>query len=143
LPFVPTAEREFARTDRVTSLLRLYQSGQKSIEPVRVTIRVRDSSDQLKAEDTETLGVDRFPAVGQQIAPLASPTPPPRPGMSPPVLTPQPNPTGDQFANFSLRTADVKYQIPLTTLMPGPYLLTFEATMGSTTLRRDVRFDVR
>jgi hypothetical protein len=143
LPFVPTAEREFARTDRVTSLLRLYQSGQKPIEPVRLSIRVRDSSNQLKVDDTQTIGIDRFPAAGQSIAPLPASTPTPaRIGM-PPALSPQPNATGDQFANYSLRTADIKFPISIDSLTPGAYLLTFEATLGATTIRRDVRFSVR
>jgi VWFA-related protein len=41
------------------------------------------------------------------------------------------------------RTADVRYVLPLTTLAPGEYLLTFEATLGKATARRDVRFTVK
>ena len=61
----------------------------------------------------------------------------------PPALSPQPNATGDQFANYALRTADVKFPIPIESLTPGAYLLTIEATLGQTTIRRDVRFKVR
>ena len=143
LPFVPTAEREFARTARVTSLLRLYQSGQKPVEAVKLSIRIRNSANELKADDTQTIDVDRFPAAGQSIAPLPSSTPAPaRIGM-PPALSPQPNATGDQFANYALRTADIRYQIPTESLTPGEYLLTFEATLGATTIRRDVRFVIK
>jgi hypothetical protein len=49
----------------------------------------------------------------------------------------------DAFANTSLRTVDVRYQIPLARLGPGPHLLTFRTTAGGTPLRRDVRFAVR
>ena len=145
LPLVPTAEREFARTDRVTAFLRLYQSAQKPIDRVQLAIRLRDSQDQLRANESQTLGADRFAAAGQEVTPLltASPTPG-RIGTAPtriPASTP--TPTGDQFANYSLRAADVKYPVPLSTLAPGPHLLTFEAMLGATTIRRDVRFEVR
>jgi hypothetical protein len=146
LPFVPTAEREFARTEKVTSLLRLYQSGQKPIEAVKLTIRVRDSADQVKADEAQTVGVDRFAGIDQPSATVAA-SPSGR-GIAQPALRGLPTPTPqaqaqDQFANYALRTADVKYQLPIDKLTPGQYLLTFEATLGATTIRRDVRFTVR
>ena len=133
LPFVPTAEREFARTNKVTSFLRLYQSGQKSVEATQLAIRIRDASDQIKATETRTVGVDRFAAVERPDVPAG---PVPR-GMSSGSQAP------DRFANFALRTADIKYDVPTNTLSPGEYLLSFEATLGATTIRRDVRFAVR
>jgi hypothetical protein len=57
--------------------------------------------------------------------------------VAPPVLA------QDKFANLSLRAADVRYAIPLARLPPGEHLLTFEATLGTTVLRRDVRFSVK
>jgi VWFA-related protein len=41
------------------------------------------------------------------------------------------------------RAADYRYTLPLKTLAPGEYLLTFEVTLGKTTARRDVRFTVK
>jgi hypothetical protein len=134
LPFVPTAEREFARADKVTSFFRLYQSGQKPLEAVRLEIRVRDASDLIKMNETRTIGVDRF--VGIEPAEMTGTTPVPR-GM------PRNTPTPDRFANVALRTADIKYDVPTNTLASGEYLLSFEATAGATTIKRDVRFAVR
>ena len=54
LPLVPTAEREFATTDKVTAFLRLYQSGQKPIDRVQVTMRIRDASDRVVASETQS-----------------------------------------------------------------------------------------
>ena len=133
LPLVPTAEREFGRSDKVTAFLRLYQSGQKPIGAAQVTISIRDTADQVKANETQALSVDRFLAAERPDAL--------------PVLTPRPRPTQtpttDQFANLALRTADVKYSIPVDRLTAGAYLLTIEATVGATTIRRDVRFTVK
>ena len=148
LPFVPTAERTFARTDKVTSFLRLYQSGLKQIEGVRLTIRVRDAADQLKVDESQNLGVDRFAAIERAEAAGATAPTPSRGGMPQIVVQPRGLPTAtptatDQFANISLRTADVKYALPMESLAPGQYLLTVEATLGPTTIRRDVRFTVR
>jgi VWFA-related protein len=47
----------------------------------------------------------------------------------------------DRFA--TARAADQSFALPLPQLSPGQYLLTFEATMGKATTRRDVRFAVR
>jgi hypothetical protein len=144
LPFVPTAEREFAKTDRVASLLRLYQSGQKPIEAVNLSIRVRDSADQLKVDEKQTIGVDRFTGVER---PADTPTTSPSPGQPPlPRVRGIPTPTPeaqDKFVNYNLRTADIKFPVPIDSFAPGAYLLTMEATLGQTTIRRDVRFVVR
>ncbi len=139
LPLVPTAEREFAASDKVTAFLRLYQSGQKAVERVQLAIRVRDGQDHVLADETRTIGVDQFTAAGQKI--VAQPTTAqPANRFLPPTGPPS---APDSFANLSLRAADVKYAIPLSKLSPGPYVLTFEATLGSTTLRRDVRFQIK
>jgi VWFA-related protein len=42
----------------------------------------------------------------------------------------------------SLRGANQRFALPLSTLAPGAYLLTVEATLGKATARRDVRFVV-
>jgi hypothetical protein len=142
LPLVPTAERQFATTDKVTALVRLYQSGQKSIDRVSVATTLRDMNDDVKAHDTVMIGADQFPAAGQQI-----PTGEPQSTMtrygSVQNTSPGANAKSDQFANMSLRSADLKYPIPMAKLTPGPHLLTIEATLGSTTIRRDVRFEVK
>jgi hypothetical protein len=147
LPLVPTFEREFTKTDRVTAFFRLYQSGQKPVAPVQVVIAVRDSQDHIKVSETQTLPPDRFPAAGQEAMPAAvtavgAPTPPRGLGVTP-YRTSISTPTADQFANLSLRTADVKYTVPLSQLLPGPHLLTIEAQLGTTIIRRDVRFTVK
>jgi hypothetical protein len=41
------------------------------------------------------------------------------------------------------RAADYQYQLPLTRLAPGLYLLRLEATLGTATARRDIRFTLR
>jgi VWFA-related protein len=41
------------------------------------------------------------------------------------------------------RAADYQYQLPLTHLAPGPHLLRLEATRGTATARRDIRFTLR
>ena len=41
------------------------------------------------------------------------------------------------------RSADVSVEIPLKTLRPGPYVLTFDAMSSRGSARRSVRFDVR
>jgi hypothetical protein len=41
------------------------------------------------------------------------------------------------------RSVDYRFALPISTLARGPYLLTFEASVGAATARRDVRFSVR
>ena len=41
------------------------------------------------------------------------------------------------------RSADFQFRLPLSTLTSGDYLVTFEAALGKTVARRDVRFQVR
>ncbi|HEX5069701.1 MAG TPA: VWA domain-containing protein, partial [Vicinamibacterales bacterium] len=139
LPLVPTAERTFTRDDTVTAFLRLYQSGQKPIDKVSVSTRIQDAAGQVVANETQMIAADKFPAAGQD-----SITSLPVPGSRSPVqMGPTPAANGDKFANLSLRSADMKYAIPTARLAPGPHLLTIEATLGTTTIRRDVRFEIR
>ena len=136
LPVVPTAEREFSPSDQVTALMRLYQSGQKPIDKVALTIRIRDAADLVVVDETRSIGADQFPAVGQELA--SSILGPTLPGQYQVQAK-----SGDRFANLSLRMADTRFPIPLTKLAPGPHLLTLEASLGTTTIRRDVRFSVK
>ncbi len=48
----------------------------------------------------------------------------------------------DRFDAAS-RAADQSFDVPLSRLVPGNYVLTLEATLGKTTARRDVRFTVK
>jgi hypothetical protein len=48
----------------------------------------------------------------------------------------------DRFS-VATRSADCRFEIPMVMLSRGQFLLTFEATLGKTTARRDVRFTVR
>jgi len=41
-----------------------------------------------------------------------------------------------------LRVADYRLALPIEQLLPGPHLLTIEATLGQVVLRRDARFVV-
>jgi hypothetical protein len=144
LPLVPTAEREFTADDKVTAFMRLYQSGQKPVEKVQLTIRIRDAQDQVKVNETQMISADQFPAAGAQMlsdAPLTGPPLPNRPPRT--VGTTSAEPAKDTFANLGLRTADLKFPIPMSKLALGPHLLTIEATLGTTTIRRDVRFQVK
>jgi hypothetical protein len=141
LPQAPKADREFSMRTNVAALLRLHQSGQRAVEPVQVAIRIRDASDQVVASETRTVAAAAFRAAGQVVESSAPGPGAPRPvrGLPPP----QPAPAADRFANLSLRTADVRFQLPLARLTPGPHLLTFEAAIGAAILRRAVRFDVK
>jgi VWFA-related protein len=146
LPIVPTAEREFAPTDRVKAFIRLYQSGQKPVEKVQLAIRIRDAADEIKVSETQIITVDQFTAAGQQVTDATPAQSSIRTGRSGSSLTPTGTPatqSADKFANLSLRTADVNYAIPFQKLTLGPHLLTFEATLGATTIRRDIRFEVK
>ena len=140
LPLVPTAERTFTREDAVTAFMRLYQSGQKPIDKVTVAMKVQDAAGEVVATESQTIGADRFPAAGQEdIAPLPVPGTPRSPTI---IRAPTPTPT-DKFANLALRSADLKYALPLSRLSPGPHLLTIEASLGAATIRRDIRFQLR
>jgi hypothetical protein len=140
---VPTAERAFAATTQVTALWRLYQSGRQPIAPASITITIRDATDQIRAQDTRTIAVDGFPSAGADLlAKQEAPTVLPRGSAGRPA-TPATTAPGETFANLALRSSDVRYALPLSTLPAGEYLLTFEAEIGTTTVRRDVRFSVR
>jgi hypothetical protein len=48
-----------------------------------------------------------------------------------------------EAAQFASRAADYTYLLPTSTLAPGQYLLTIDATLGSTSVRRSARFTVQ
>jgi hypothetical protein len=63
-PVVPTTQRSFATTDRVSAFVRAYQGGKKPVVPIRVTTRIVDERDQeiirLDSElAAEAFGPDR------------------------------------------------------------------------------------
>jgi hypothetical protein len=138
LPLVPTAEREFGVTDKVTAFFRLYQSGKKPIAGASVVIRIADGRGGTPVNETRPIAVEKFvttePSTTQTVpgAPVGRGR-----GTQGDITKPDP------FANTWLRTADVSYPMPIARLRPGSHLLTFEATLGTTTLRRDVRFSVK
>lgn len=117
LPMVPTAERTFSRFAAVAGFMRLYKNGQKPIEPVAITTTIRDEKDRIEIQATQTMGVEEF--VGPGRVALGQK---PKPGIS---------------------SADLWYDIPVSKMAAGQHLLTIEAKTGETTIRRDVRFEVR
>jgi len=130
LPLVPSAQRAFARTDRASALFYLYQST-TTLAPAAVAIRVTDGRGAVVINDTQTAGVDRF--MTAEANPIGST----RPAVAPVTSR------ADPFANRALRAAEFQYPLPIDRLPPGRYLLTFEATIGATTMRRDVQFTVK
>jgi hypothetical protein len=141
VPLVPTAQRTFASSDRVTALFDLYQSNAASIVAASVAVRITNGRGDAVITDTISVGAGRFAAAE------ASTTPTPTTvvggsaaARSGGVSTPQ---RRDAFVNQALRAAEVRYQLPITRLPAGPYLVTFEAAIGMATLRRDVQFDVK
>jgi VWFA-related protein len=136
LPIAPTAERAFLVTQRVTSFLRLYQSGKAPLAPATVAIRIVDSHDRAVVSDTQTVAADRFRLV--EVAP-ANPAPV-TPGRGRRDAMP---PAGGAPTLAGLPTADLTFPIPLSKLGPGPHLLTFDVTAGAARTTRSVRFAVR
>ena len=133
LPFTPTAEREFTRADSVTSLVRLYQDGKQPAKPVQVSISIRDADDRVKVTTSQEIRADQFLLAREQFL-TDTPT---VDAKGKPLTAPQ------DTVPYTLRTADVLCPIPFSKLTPGPHLMTFELRLGETTLRRDVRFEVK
>ena len=132
LPFVPTAQRAFGTSDRVTALVDLYQST-TTVVPARLAIRITDTSGAVLIDEAHVIGAERFVA--------AEATTPTRPARAEFPGSPQTTP--DPFANKGLRAAEYQYALPVGRLPAGEYLLTFDVTAGDTTLRRDVQFSVK
>ena len=119
LPIVPTAQRAFTPIERATALFYLYQNAGKPMSSAQIAIRVTDGVGARLINEARTVLVDRF--IDAQAA-QAYQTP---------------------SVQSALRVAEIQYQLPLDRLPAGRYLLTFEATVGSTALRRDLQFEVR
>jgi hypothetical protein len=51
----PTTIREFARSDRASSFLQIYQGGNKPITPVRLSLRILNEADQVVFDQASTL----------------------------------------------------------------------------------------
>jgi hypothetical protein len=60
LPVVPTARRDFARTDHATAFLRVYQESKGVVQPATVTARIVDSRDRVVLNEVTSLTADRF-----------------------------------------------------------------------------------
>lgn len=62
VPIVPTALREFARTDRATAFLQIYQETGKLPQAASLTARITDTSDRVVWDQVTELAAARFPA---------------------------------------------------------------------------------
>jgi VWFA-related protein len=130
LPILPSAQREFAKTDRASALLYAYQST-TSLVSADVAISVTDRHGAVLITERRTIPREAFASAEAQ------PSSPARPQSV--ARAPRPDP----FANRAFRAAEVPYALPISRLPPGEYLLTFEVTMGTSVMRRDVRFEVK
>jgi hypothetical protein len=106
LPFAPTSIRDFARTDAVGALMRVYQSSRRPARQVTVVTHVIDEMGKEMLAQSSVYEAARF-AAGKGV--------------------------GHRF------------ELPLATLEPGDYLLTFVASTGEggAQAQREVRFAVR
>jgi hypothetical protein len=62
LPLIPTAQREFARTDHATAFLQIYQQTSAPPGAATVTARIADTSDRNVLDEVTALPADRFAA---------------------------------------------------------------------------------
>ena len=133
LPIVPTASREFSPSDTVTALLRVYQNGQTSPSPAALSVTIVNASNHLETRETATLQPSQFvpaiPANGGAGATQGGAV-----GVN--------SRAGDVSTN-GLRTAQVRYRIPVDRLAPGRYFLTFQIDFAGRTEKRAVGFSVR
>jgi hypothetical protein len=60
LPFAPTTQRTFTRSDRVTGFVRVYQGGSAAPVAVPVAVRIVDGGDRTVADASTTLPAERF-----------------------------------------------------------------------------------
>jgi VWFA-related protein len=133
LPLVPTTQRDFLKTDKVSAFLRVYQSGRRAVMPITLDARVLDATGRVVFGGPQKLGADRF-ATNQ---PAAIDAPPsfgrPRMGATP------------RAANASSdvpHAADVLLDLPVFSFGQGPHVLIVDVTNGNDTARRDVRFRI-
>lgn len=139
LPFAPTAERAFLVSQKVLAFLRAYQSHDRARIPVQLAIRIVDAHDRAVVSETQTLGADRFGVVERAVEPAAPTAPVGRGG----GFGRAPSAPATPAADPGPWAADIRYQVPLDRLGPGPHVLTFEATAAGITTSRSIRFVVR
>jgi hypothetical protein len=60
LPVVPTARRDFARTDRAMAFVRVYQKQDGAAQPVDVNARIEDAGGRSVLNDAVSVSSDRF-----------------------------------------------------------------------------------
>lgn len=60
LPVVPTARRDFVRTDRATAFVRVYQNAKNVALPATLTARIVDTSDRLVLNEGKSLTAEGF-----------------------------------------------------------------------------------
>jgi VWFA-related protein len=135
LPIVPTAQRAFSNAAIATALSYLYQHAGRPMHPATVEIRITDGIGAVLITDSRTLAVDQFKAADAPTSGTQRPIVGGVRGAGPGSLR--------TTSSSPLRAAELRYALPLDRLPAGPYLLTFEATVGEAVLRRDVQFEVR
>jgi hypothetical protein len=62
-PIVPTTERSFRQSDRVTAFVRIYEGGSAALVPVSVTAKIVTDHDVSVVSQTDAVGLDRFDAL--------------------------------------------------------------------------------
>jgi hypothetical protein len=62
LPFVPTSERTFSRTDIVGALVRIHQSSSRTPVPVTLSTTITSDSGDVVSRSTEQFDAGRFAA---------------------------------------------------------------------------------
>lgn len=62
LPIVPTARREFARSDRVRAFVRVYEGGADELHPVKLSARIQDGDGQSVFEQHIEIAASQFGA---------------------------------------------------------------------------------
>jgi hypothetical protein len=140
LSLVPTAQRTFAPTDQVSAMFYLYQNAGKPMFPAEIAIRVLDDKQAMVLSDIRTINVDAFVGAGsgKDNTPAI-----PRKGGTKVVPTVPDRSSASGAGQSSIRAAEVRYPLSVSQLPAGVYLLTFEARVGTVSLRRDVQFEVR
>ena len=62
LPIVPTSQREFQRSDRVTAFVRVYEGGSAALAPATLHTRILNEKDEAVADETATIDAAAFAA---------------------------------------------------------------------------------
>ena len=60
LPIIPTSQREFYRSDRVTAFLRVYQGGKATLAPVALKLSILDEQNATVFDAPQALTADQF-----------------------------------------------------------------------------------